>query len=157
MDKNSAYAFEQGDTLIYKGSSLTDTFYVASIEKGFRSVDKTVEIEQVTIHIPELTKNCNDSTYDYCLGIHILRDAEKYTSIDFRNDFSSLVESFPLVSYKIGMTLVNNVYAINFRVPNKINPKDVKMVYYTHKYGIIAYELADGEKVEIEEKYLQVQ
>lgn len=157
LDKNSYYVFIQGDTLTYKGISVTDTFCVTKIEENFRSVDKRVNIEQLTIYVPELTVNCKDSSYDFCRGIHILRDAEKRTSVFFRNDYSSSVESFPVGTYKIGSTLVNNVYTVNFRVPNKINQKDVTMIYYTHKYGIIAYELINGEKVEIEEKCLQVQ
>jgi hypothetical protein len=98
LDKKSYYIFEKGDTLIYKGTSVSDTFYVATKEKSFRSLDKRDYIEIWRFNLQELTKACKDSTYDYCWGMIITRDAEKLTSVDFRNDFTSSVESFPIIS-----------------------------------------------------------
>ena len=156
LDKESYYQFDINDTLVYKGDITSDTFMVYNIYKETYSIDKRIYIERLTVELHELTKDCTDSTYDYCLAA-IFRDANQGTQLYFRNDRSDyrFVEEAPITDYNIGQYSFSEVYKIDYQLLNEPTKKDVRTVYYTHKYGIIAYELLSGEIVELDEKYFE--
>lgn len=51
--------------------------------------------------------------------------------------------------------VINDVFKIDFTIPDEFNQKDVRTVYYTLQYGIIAYELINGVVVELDEKFIK--
>jgi hypothetical protein len=155
LDKDTLFVFNMKDTLIYKGTSACDTFVVKTKSMGWRNVYKRANYQNLEVDIRELTGNAKDSAYDYSDGCYIDRDAANLSSIFFRNDFNTTLEKrVAAITYTIGKHTIKEVYKLGFQLPTKLNPKAVKTIYYNQKYGLIAYELNNGEIVELEEKYL---
>ena len=153
LDVNSLYTFKVGDTLIYKSKStpICDTFKVREVYKYMLNSDKWNNYESLQIGVSQLNKDCST----YCYGFSILRQGTNLTSIEFRK-FSGRISSLtPMNTYKIGQTTINNVYVFEFYTTGLENNKDIKTVYYIHKYGIIAYKIISGEIMELDEKYIK--
>jgi hypothetical protein len=66
IDRDTWYAYKQGDTLIYKNTITRDTFLVEKIIDRWIDVDSN-EIELLEVYLPELNKACEP----YCEGMNI--------------------------------------------------------------------------------------
>ncbi|MDA3890316.1 MAG: hypothetical protein PF517_01480 [Salinivirgaceae bacterium] len=149
MDKNNLYKFKVGDTLIYKGTTVCDTFAVSRVEVSMTNSDKIHNYEMLGVDVTEVNNNCTS----YCFGYVLVRRAEQSTTITFRNILRALPHNTSSNnSYQIGQYTINNVYIIENQNVETDNEKNVTTIWYTHKYGIIAYKLISGEELVLDEK-----
>ncbi len=157
LDSANPYIFKNGDTIIYKGNTIRDTFIVTDIHDYWEISDKKYHNQIRDIKVSETGKNCEP----YCWGFEIVREGgNNNTSIQFRNLSSALTNITKVLdSYKIGTIALSNVYYVDYasyiNASDTASPKNLKAYYYTRKYGIIAYDLLSGEKIEIDEKFLK--
>lgn len=154
-DKQTYYIFKAGDTLFYDGIK-TDTFKVNVTRDYILNSDKK-DYEMFEVNLTELTGDCKDSIIDYCNCVNWQRGKDDDFSINFRNIIFKYVENVTYNdSYKIGSHLILNVHVYADELPtDKTNSKTIKKVYYSHRLGIIAYELLNGNKYEIRESLIK--
>jgi hypothetical protein len=152
IDRDTWYTFEQGDTLVYRGTISIDTYYIEKKLNYYEDIDKK-DIEKLELSIPQINMNCQS----YCDGIRIIRIPNS-SSVYFRNCHGSHrndSDYYPIIDYPIGQHVIKNVYVLPTGELAATNPKDLKKVYYTLIYGVIAYELFTGEVFELDESYFE--
>ena len=146
LNSKTLYKFSENDILIYKGEESIDTFKVSMVNKRMEKWDHTYYHEILDVRVPNINQDCNP----YCSGFFIKRIANNSTHIFFRN--ADIFINHPVSKCKIGSLTIDNVYNIELTsVPTDIS-KNIKTLFYHHNYGIIAYELISGERLELEEK-----
>jgi hypothetical protein len=149
IDGNARYAFHRGDTLVYEHYISADTFVIKEINDYLTESDKK-SIEVVNITILKINKDC----YLNCDRMEIFRTHNSF-SLLFRNmDYAITINtnSDSLITYKIGSHLTKNVYKLTANTSTgKLS--DLKTIYYSVVYGILAYEQYNGDIYKLEEKY----
>jgi hypothetical protein len=144
----NSFIFNKGDTLIYRCDALIDTFQVDNVRDHYIDVDKKQD-RVVDISVPEIDVNCKI----FCRGMQ-LQLRHSACSLDFRN-LGVLIRSddnsYTIITYDIGNLPIRDVYV--FQSTNSSDQRAVKTTYFNFKYGIIAYELFNGEVYELDEKY----
>ncbi|MBN1187538.1 MAG: hypothetical protein JXB49_35000 [Bacteroidales bacterium] len=149
--------FKYNDTLLYFGGELSDTFLVTFAMGGFRSIDNRTYIEEYIFTTYEVSDTCSDTIPYSCEGYHFAWGAYsesvllQFRNIDTKLEFSDQSDTN---TYRLGNKTVPDVFY--FEGENKnIKPEDISKLYYTYKYGIIAYELFTGELYKMDERYIE--
>lgn len=155
LDKQTYYIFKPGDTLFYDGNK-TDTFKVTKVNDYIMNSDKK-DYEIFDVNLIELTRDCKDSLIDYCNCANWTRGKADDFSINFRNVSYIYLDNVSYNdTYKIGSHLISNVHIyLNNSTSKKANNKSIKKVYYSHRLGIISYELLNGNKYEMRESLIK--
>lgn len=153
IEVDSVFAFNQNDSIIYTGASEIDTFMVSYVIKSMLNTDKNNNIETLDINLKDLSFDCQGVDYNYCGGMTIRRQGNSFTSIEFRNiDYILNNTNTQIITYSFlsGKNL-DNVIKIVFENPIQFNNRDISTLYYTNKYGIIAYALINNILFEIDD------
>lgn len=145
IDRDTWFIFNDDDTIIYKNEIANDTFYIKYIQNGYESIDKSVYYEFLEITYGIIYKSYTSENDFY----NISREYNS-TSLFWSNLKRSLnYKLTPPIIYSIDSKTFKDVYVVeNTSVLE--NDTDIKKVYYTDKYGVIAYELNNGELFEID-------
>lgn len=155
LDHSNWFVFNTGDTLLYKSSISRDTFLIESIINEFDIVDKSSFYEMLRIYFKKL-----NSTNTYYFGYDITRSYNS-TIIVWKYLVNSIhYGESRVLEYSIGNVIIEDVYevALSSNPPFPVRyDDDVILVYYSDKYGIIAYKLANGLVFELDEAYLKSQ
>jgi len=156
LGDDTLFAFKQNDTLVFQGISKNDTFVVSRVYKNMMISDKTNHIEKLDIELKELTCDCKGENYNYCGGMSIRRQGSSFTSFYFRNiDYYLNNTNSTTVSYKFHSgKVLSNVLKISFTIPVQVQNKDIGILYYIPKYGIIAYSLVNSDLYEINDSMI---
>ena len=137
--------------MLYSGEFKSDTFKVTWSLASFDVVDNRVHTQIYNYISIELTDSCPEAMTIDCSGFDINRKATKdYISIHFRNFIVNININYNRISYQIGSETIKDVYVAEIPEPSDWSERDIKKVYYTNKYGIIAYELFTGELFELD-------
>jgi len=148
LDEQTLYVFKKGDTLMYKGDRI-DTFVITSAYKYTLNSDKK-NYEMFDVSLNELTKNCKDSSYNYCNIANWSRGKCDNFTIHFRNiTYYELSDLSFTNSYPIHNHFINVQIFLATSGSDSNNQKNVQKVYYSHVYGVIAYVLMNGTKYEL--------
>lgn len=136
---------------------MNDTFLVSMVDTGYSVADENYHYQRSIVRAKELTKNCSANDYNYCLGMRLNPLGNDNTWIEFRGINRNINTNSSIVTYTLGNKSIKNVYRIKitYNESEYNSPKDVKLIYYTHIYGIIAYELVTGELFELDEQYIE--
>lgn len=151
LDKSTLYVFNPGDTLVYYSNSANDTFLVTENREYTINSDKTHNIETLQVSTTEINPNNNSSNF----GFSIYRMGMNSTNLYFRNiDFIITGAASFNNTLETGHTTISNVFILNRGTDNSTSSSDISILYYTHKYGIVGYELVTGERMILGEQYL---
>ncbi|HUW06788.1 MAG TPA: hypothetical protein VMW01_11070 [Williamwhitmania sp.] len=151
LDKSTLYVFNPGDTLVYYSNSASDTFLVTENRERTINSDKTHNIETLQVSTTQIKANNDSSSF----GFSIYRVGMSSTNLDFRNiDFTITGTASFNNTLKTGHTTISNVFILNRGTDNSTSSSDISILYYTHKYGIVGYELVTGERMILGEQYL---
>jgi hypothetical protein len=152
LGEDTIFVFKLNDTLVFNGINKNDTFVVSSNYKSTMIADKTNYFETLDIGLKELTFDCKGENYNYCGGMSIRRQGSSFTSFHFRNiDYFLNKTNSTTISYKFHSgKILPNVLKINFTIPVQVQNKDIGILYYIPKYGIIAYSQINSDFYEID-------
>jgi len=151
LDKSTLYVFNPGDTLVYFSNSDSDTFLVAENREYTMNSDKTHNIETLQVSTTQIKANNDSSSF----GFSIYRVGMNSTNLDFRNIYFTITGTASFNhTMEIGHTTISNVFILNRGSDNSTSSSDISILYYTHKYGIVGYELVTGERIILGEQYL---
>jgi len=140
-----------GDTLIYHSEENVDSFYV----------------EEATLYAPYETEfhydcevflstiqqfNCTDSCYKFTSSI----DPIEYKVYVYGIEFSSLKlidydDRFADLTLQIGNYELEDLYKNNNTLDEDTTDRGIRTVYYSKKYGVVEYELTNGEVFDLDE------
>ena len=143
--------FKIGDTLVYSSDSNVDSFYVeeaALYAPGETELHWNYEVFLSTI----LQFNCTDSCYKFSSSI----DPTEYKIYVYGIDRSSFElvdydERFAHLTLQIGKCQLEDLYK-NYNTLDEYNSgKGIRTVYYSKKYGVVEYELTNGEVFYLDE------
>ncbi len=135
---------ELNDTVIFNNNLVNDTFKLVNISHYYEYVDKTVYYENLDVDYKHINNLGNNENYIYS----ILRNYN--TTRIYWQDFDKIIlySSHNTLSYAIESRVFENVYLI--RNDSAEEDWEALHVYYTDNYGVIAYELYNGEVYEID-------
>lgn len=151
LDKSTLYVYNPGDTLVYYSSSANDTFLIAENSEYTINSDKTHNIETLKISSTQIKANNDSSSF----GFSIYRVGMNSTNLYFRNIYFTITGAASFNNtLETGHTTISNVFILNRGTDNSTSSSDISILYYTHKYGIVGYELVTGEKMLIGEQYI---
>jgi hypothetical protein len=149
IDKNAWILLEENDTLLFHSINNTDTFYISNIGTYYEDIDKTNYYQHLDIDYEKI----HNGTVDISLLYNIHR-TYKSAIIEWDNYSSgSFYSSVIPMDFTIDLKIFVNVYKVDNYFESELST-DVRTLYYTDKYGIIAYELYNGELFEIDIDYL---
>ncbi len=147
--------FKYGDTLIYNSDQKSDTFLIVESRVSFKVWDNRTYIQQYDFTSYEITYNCPDSGTFECGPYSFTRYADRE---NIRFYFRDIDGNFEITNNSFNISIDNKtiryVFMCEYPVPDILKDRDVKKVYYTHKYGVIAYELFTGELFKLDKRYI---
>ena len=144
IQKDSWFKMNLNDTVLFHSGNATDSFYISNIYTYYEDVDKTHYYEHLNINYEKTNKLLVDE-----IGSYSIYRKFNQANIYWKNLNSILsYSSFNPIKYTIESTEFENVYRIDNREGSSID-SGVRIVYYTDIYGIIAYELNNGDVYKI--------
>ncbi|MFC2152709.1 hypothetical protein ACFLSE_09285 [Bacteroidota bacterium] len=144
INKDTWITFDTNDTIVFLNNISNDTFYISEIYNYFEEIDKQYNYEHLDIDYIKINITDNKRGSSYSLlrsynGVTVYwGNSDKHISYKYDNP----------IQYDINSKNFNHVYMIENNVLN--NDYDIKKAYYTDIYGIIAYELNNGELYEMD-------
>lgn len=149
-----------GDTLIYKSDSRVEYFYVEEAklyaigQYGDRERDSNWDYEMYVSSITQF--NCIDSCcsfgsaitpYQYWVNF---KKGVYYTSYTI----SDKSELYSNLSLQIGNYKFNDLYGSKISNIDSITGNEISSILYSKKYGVVEYELTNGEVFTLLEAYI---
>jgi len=158
LDRKQWFVFKLNDTITFLNSNHTkiDSFKINSLSNGFETTDKTLHQEYFGISFKRINKLTN---VDSIFNNPFYRSIDRYyygSDIRWRNLISST--SLP-DTYDTTLTLYNlfklkNVSVLRFQ-KETIYPNDIVLTFYCINYGILRYELKNGDVFTIDSTLLR--
>jgi len=125
----------KGDTIIFNASSSKDTF-VVSIGMTYYDSDKIYHYEYLNIFYSPTNKKALNSDY------YTIRNY-RATQIEWNKQSNGFLSDTTLSLYNV---VIKNVFCFsNDKLYGDTLPLDNKKVFYSNKYGVIQYELYNGQ------------
>lgn len=156
LPANSLCIFDVGDTLIYASEQKCDTFLVKYRTLGYEVWDSRTHKQSFHINFIEITDSCRDAESFNCHGFLISRlGTTNDFFIGFRNINDWISTDSGSISLQLGNKVIDDVYSEEYSEPANKKVRDVRKIYYTHKYGLVAYELFTGELFDLDERYIE--
>ena len=144
IHKDTWILLEENDTILFHSINETDTFYIRNIGTYYEDIDKSYHYQHLDIDYERIHNDTVDISQLY--NIH---RTYKSVSIEWDNFSSqSFYRSVNPTNYTINSTVFEIVYRVDNYYETTIDT-DVKTIYYTDKYGVIAYELNNGDTYKI--------
>ena len=146
--------FEMGDTLVFKSRLNIDSFYIDEAKlygwgETFDGEDPKTEADMTERFASSTVQlNCNDSCYKFTSYI----SPSEYWFVVYGLERSSkkIWAGIGGNSYSIGKFDFNDLYKIKTEA-DKVSGKEIRTVYYSKKYGVVEYELTNGEVFDLDE------
>jgi len=139
IDRDTWILLKENDTVLFHSVNNTDTFYVSDIETYYEDLDKSYYYQHLNITYKLVHNEVADNSTPHT--IFRIHDWVDIYWRRFYSDFS--YSSKNPINYTIESKSFDTVYALNNKM--EFNQDTcVRTVYYTDKYGIIAYELNNG-------------
>lgn len=145
IDKDTWFLFNEGDTLLFNGLNSNDAFIIKDIDSFMGSFGTGINREVLFI------------TYEY------LEDTNEFLRI---NRYPNTVDVWWIDSLNCSVNYSTDEYftyiidnytfdSVYYKEPG-YKPENYieQTIYYTDRYGVIAYENADGELFELDLNYL---
>lgn len=145
LHKNDIPWYNEGDTLLFKSESDTHTFVVEEVSCG--SDYSSENGNSWDRHFTKVQQiNCSDTCCIYTTAITTL---EQYCNINGERFILNYSNSG--YSLKVGRFFVNNLYRRDLKYYRENPPYCIQTVYFHINYGLVAYELVNGDKYVMEE------
>jgi len=145
IDRNTWFLYSEEDTLLFNSNSSIDTFIIKDIDSFMGSFSTGINQEILFIRY----KYLGDTNSYYRINRY-----PKIVNVFWKNGINgginySMDQHF---TYAIGYHLFDSVYnpEPGYKPDNYIE----QTIYYTDRYGIIAYQKEDGELFELDLNYL---
>ena len=140
--------FKIGDTLIYRSEWHVDSFYVE--EATLYAPGETEFHYNYEVFLSSIQQiDCEDSCYTFNFSINPVGYRIHIYGINNYSNWINKKDGGNTLS--IGAYDLNNLYEVNTK-SDTITGREISKVYYSKKFGLIEYELTNGEAFYIEEK-----
>jgi len=125
------------DTIIYNSGLSKDTFVINGIEDFYITSDKLYHTEYLKIYYKKINISTNENTFFTYRVNNATRIA--WNRLDSGKDLDTTLALYKNIIDKVWYVKNNYIYGDTL-------PKDTKKVYYSNIYGVIQYELYNGQK-----------
>ncbi len=145
VDKNTWFLMSENDTIVFYSENLVDSFYISNIQEYYECVDKDNYFQHLDIYLDKIGLDATHNTWN----CNVLRN-HKSIQVNWINFYGSANYSYDnFILYQIEDREFNKVFKMD-NFSQYVSDLDVKALYYTDLYGVIAYELYNGEVYEID-------
>lgn len=153
IDREEWTKLQVGDILYFRSQMSVDTFLISGITNSYHEKNSGNPIEFLIIYYKMLNVNPNtDTIYNYLYDIVRFPDGTGITWKRFYEGFST--ESKDTIM-NFGNLQLNNVLVIPETYIDEFYSTDTKTVYYSNLYGVVQYELYNGEIFTLDNTCLQ--
>ena len=151
LDQESLILFKKGDTVIFSNNQHVDSFNICtkniSIDQndGYNDDYEVLRVDYCLLRSTETINYFSRYSNTLSFGWFALRNNWNYNEVDL-----SHYPEIEMVNYSIADTVFSDVYKLK-RLPHDYTDSTVIVnVFYTHLFGVIAYECLNGEVYKID-------
>jgi len=158
LDRKQWFVFKLNDTITFLNKNCTkiDSFQIVTLSNGFETTDKTLHQEYFGAGFKHLNKQINSDSIFNDVDNHTINRYYYGSDISWRNFDASTanLDAKDTILTLYNLFKLNNVYRFNLS-KEKIYPNDIVRVFYCINYGILRYELKNGEIFTIDSTLLR--
>jgi len=129
----------KGDTIIYNAELSKDTFVIIGLNDYYYTSDKRYHTEFLAIGYNKINSTIEEKKIYHN---YITTRNYHWTQVEWNRFYNGKESDTSLILYN---STINNVRCINNNSSNPSAFTDTKKVFYSNKYGVIQYELYNGQ------------